>query len=118
MPLRDYAHWNEDAEYMWWHEEGKHVEEPPEPDYDLMMDIEQDREYEAYMEEAYQEHLRLEAEPKVKGCSAVAFDSECESCGETRPVVYGRDVYTLGYPGHPGAEITVFHVCKECLESR
>lgn len=28
MPLSDYAHWNEDAEYMWWHEEGKHVEDP------------------------------------------------------------------------------------------
>jgi len=34
MPLKDYAHWNEDAEYMWWHEEGKHVEEPPAPDDD------------------------------------------------------------------------------------
>lgn len=30
MPLADYAHWNEDAQYMWWHEEGKHVEEPPD----------------------------------------------------------------------------------------
>lgn len=34
MPLADYAHWNEDAEYMWWHEEGKHMDEPPEPDDD------------------------------------------------------------------------------------
>lgn len=42
MPLSDYAHWNEDAEYMWWHEEGKHAEEPeydpdrylPEDEYD------------------------------------------------------------------------------------
>jgi hypothetical protein len=32
MSRADYAHWNEDADYMWWHEEGKHVEEPPEPD--------------------------------------------------------------------------------------
>lgn len=35
MPIADYAHWNEDAEFMWWHEEGKHVEEAPdvcEPD--------------------------------------------------------------------------------------
>jgi hypothetical protein len=34
MPLADYAHWNEDAEYMWWHEEGKHADayEPPDPD--------------------------------------------------------------------------------------
>lgn len=32
MALADYAHWNEDAEYMWWQEEGRHIEEPPEPD--------------------------------------------------------------------------------------
>lgn len=34
MSRADYAHWNEDADYMWWHEEGRHVEEPPEPDDD------------------------------------------------------------------------------------
>jgi hypothetical protein len=36
MALADYAHWNEDAEYMWWHEEGKHdgSEEPCDPDPD------------------------------------------------------------------------------------
>jgi hypothetical protein len=28
MSRADYAHWNEDADWMWWHEEGKHVEEP------------------------------------------------------------------------------------------
>lgn len=30
MSRADYAHWNEDADYMWWHEEGKHEtgEEP------------------------------------------------------------------------------------------
>jgi len=32
LPLADYAHWNEDAQYMWWHEEGKHSDEPSEPD--------------------------------------------------------------------------------------
>lgn len=32
MPLTDYAHWNEDAERVWWEEEGRHVEEPPDPD--------------------------------------------------------------------------------------
>lgn len=31
MSRQDYAHWNEDADYMWWHEEGKH---PSEPEYD------------------------------------------------------------------------------------
>jgi hypothetical protein len=35
MSRADYAHWNEDADYMWWHEEGKHVEDEPfEPDDD------------------------------------------------------------------------------------
>lgn len=24
MPLADYAHWNEEAEQVWWQEEGKH----------------------------------------------------------------------------------------------
>lgn len=32
MGLADYAHHNEDAMHMWWHEEGKH--QPEEPDYD------------------------------------------------------------------------------------
>lgn len=27
MSRADYAHWNEDADYMWWHEEGKHAED-------------------------------------------------------------------------------------------
>ena len=35
MPLKDYEHWNEDALYMWWMEEGRHAgseETAPEPD--------------------------------------------------------------------------------------
>lgn len=32
MPLSDYKHWNEDALYVWYQEEGRHQEEPPEPD--------------------------------------------------------------------------------------
>lgn len=40
MPIADYAHWNEDAEYMWWHEEGKHEHEyePPDPQDDWDID--------------------------------------------------------------------------------
>lgn len=35
MPLADYAHWNEDAERVWWAEEGRHdTNEPPEVDDD------------------------------------------------------------------------------------
>jgi hypothetical protein len=26
MPLSDYSHWNEEAERVWWEEEGKHAE--------------------------------------------------------------------------------------------
>jgi hypothetical protein len=32
MSRADYAHHNEEADYVWWHEEGKHVAEPSEPD--------------------------------------------------------------------------------------
>lgn len=33
MPIADYSHWNEDAEYMWWMEEGRHADayDPPDP---------------------------------------------------------------------------------------
>ena len=34
MPLADYAHWNEEAEQVWWQEEGRHGDEPLDPDYD------------------------------------------------------------------------------------
>lgn len=39
MPLAGYAHWNEDAHFMWWHEEGKHesIYEPPDPEFDEPM---------------------------------------------------------------------------------
>lgn len=34
----------------------------------------------------------------------------CPNCGERS--VRGRDVYTLGYAGHPGAEISVYECCE------
>ena len=36
MARSDYAHWNEDADMMWWLEEGRHetYEEPREDDPD------------------------------------------------------------------------------------
>jgi hypothetical protein len=40
--------------------------------------------------------------------------SMAKSCGTTT-VLYARDAYTIGHRGHPGAEITTFHVCAECL---
>jgi phosphohistidine swiveling domain-containing protein/predicted RNA-binding Zn-ribbon protein involved in translation (DUF1610 family) len=33
----DYKHWNEDADRMWWEEEGKHPYEPPEEDFEQGM---------------------------------------------------------------------------------
>jgi hypothetical protein len=33
MPIADYSHWNEEAERVWWEEEGRHSDEPPyDPD--------------------------------------------------------------------------------------
>ena len=33
MARADYAHWNEDADYMWWQEEGRFgSEDAPDPD--------------------------------------------------------------------------------------
>lgn len=30
MPLSDYAHWNEDAQRIWWAEEGRHADSDAE----------------------------------------------------------------------------------------
>lgn len=30
MPRSDYSHWNEEADRVWWEEEGKHETTPPE----------------------------------------------------------------------------------------
>jgi hypothetical protein len=46
MSLKDYAHWNEDAEYMWYMEEGRFSSEDMEPDYD-------ERDFREYEEEDY-----------------------------------------------------------------
>jgi hypothetical protein len=41
MPLKDYEHWNEEAQIIWWNEEGKH--DPPP-----MVDVEDDEYCERY----------------------------------------------------------------------
>lgn len=36
MARADYEHWNEEADLMWWQEEGRHQDEPnydPDPDF-------------------------------------------------------------------------------------
>ena len=44
MPISDYAHWNEDAERVWWEEEGRHAGEPTHREYeDEMRDYEEER---------------------------------------------------------------------------
>lgn len=70
---------------------------------------------EAYYAALEAEHEKLLAIPRVKGCEAVELDGTCEGCNTVQPILYARDCYTLGYVGHPGAEITVFHICADCL---
>lgn len=47
-PRSDYEHWNEDRDFMWWQEVGKHAadqNDPPEPDlYDAWEDARYDDE--------------------------------------------------------------------------
>lgn len=49
MPLADYAHWNEDAERVWWEEEGKHAERDMEDDRAAEYDA-----ADAFAEECYE----------------------------------------------------------------
>jgi len=53
---RDYEHWNEDQDYMWWEEEGKHQGEPSEYDYDdyNRADVESEATFEAAVDEGYE----------------------------------------------------------------
>lgn len=50
----DYEHWNEDADLMWWEEEGKHQDDPNDfdrdDDYDLGMEADA-------MDEGYEEAI-------------------------------------------------------------
>lgn len=39
MSRADYEHWNEDADFMWWNEEGKHIEEPEYDPDDYLPDL-------------------------------------------------------------------------------
>jgi hypothetical protein len=72
MPIEDYAHWNEEAQRVWWEEEGKHPYEPPYCDMcggmhdDGRCQSWEDEDYEALDEE-------LDDEP----------DEYCAICGET-----------------------------------
>lgn len=68
----------------------------------------------AYYEALEAEMERLAAIPPVLGCPAVAEAAECDGCGRTE-TLYGRSAYTLGWAGHPGAEVTAFQVCASCL---
>jgi len=72
---------------------------------------------ERYYAELEAEDERLRKIPRVNGCEAVKESGTCESCGASGRVVYARDAITLGYAGHPGAEVTVFQICEPCLTS-
>lgn len=39
MSRADYAHWNEDADWMWYQEEGRFGSESPDPDFDGPMGV-------------------------------------------------------------------------------
>jgi len=39
MARADYDHWNEEADIMWWNEEGKHIEEPEYNPDDYLSEI-------------------------------------------------------------------------------
>jgi hypothetical protein len=72
--------------------------------------------YAKYHEDMEREYNLLQAWPRLDRRSAVAFNSECDVCEHLRPVLYGQEACTLGYPGHPGAEWTQFRVCLKCLK--
>ena len=76
MALKDYAHWNEDAQAMWWAEEGRFGSE--EPDYDpddfLPYDDEEDDEEEGgHWENAFGQRLRDDS-PRLPGDRWVCDD--------------------------------------------
>lgn len=70
---------------------------------------------EEYYEALEAEHKALEAIPPVGGHRACALDSECDSCGKKKSVLFSHTAATLGYPGHPGVEYTEFRICENCL---
>ncbi len=52
---KDYEHWNEDADYMWWNEEGKHEDyQEPYDEYDDRADVESEGSFEAAVDEGYE----------------------------------------------------------------
>ena len=76
MPLADYAHWNEDAEYMWWHEEGKHVDVEPEYDPDDYLPCDDEIEH-----SGVEDCLR----DSCFSCPTATNVWECDICGERFP---------------------------------
>ena len=74
--------------------------------------------YRKYHEDMEREMRTLESTPRLDGRPAVALEAECDQCGQRKPVLYGQDACTLGYPGHPGAEWTSFQLCEQCLTAR
>lgn len=70
MGRADYAHWNEDADYMWWMEEGRHPEEPPE-DYD-----DHTGQYDADYEDEEEVLCHLCEEPLEDGQEGTEFQIE------------------------------------------
>lgn len=67
MSRSDYAHHNEDADHMWWQEEGRFGSEEPEPDdddfyagYEDDEDDEPEMNEDAHLEMAYEDRFAME----------------------------------------------------------
>lgn len=59
-------------------------------------------------ERRYYEAMEREEDARV----AAGGREICPDCGER--AVKSQDVCTLGYPGHPGAEFSVYRTCENC----
>lgn len=68
-----------------------------------------------YWLEREEEEARLNDLPRYNGIRASFEHEECDACGKEQ-ILYPQTACTLGYPGHPGAEFTTFHVCGFCLD--
>jgi hypothetical protein len=52
------------------------------------------------------------AEAEYEAARAAGGRTICDGCGQR--AVVARDVITLGYAGHPGAEVSVYRKCESC----
>ena len=80
MPVSDYAHWNEDAERVWWEEEGSWRDEPVEPNDD-------DEYLSSYYDDETTEHLSADDCRRDGNFDLPSRTGiwECSECGRAHP---------------------------------